>query len=64
MKAIDSYNKYLNSPNTQINNLFKLVDKVNNPSAWNTAMSNIGADLGSSIGSDALAQIGNFTTTA
>lgn len=64
MKSIDAYNKYLNNPNTQINNLFKLVDKANNPSAWTTAMSNISADLGSSIGSDALAQIGNFTTTA
>ena len=30
MKGINSYNKYLNSPNTQLNNLFKLVDSVNN----------------------------------
>lgn len=64
MKAIDSYNKYLNSPNTQINNLFKLVDKANNPSAWTTAMSNISADLWSSIGSDVLAQAWNLTTNA
>ncbi|MBO7696149.1 MAG: hypothetical protein J6T10_26235 [Methanobrevibacter sp.] len=45
MKSIDAYNKYLNNPNTQINNLFKLVDKANNPSAWTTAMSNISSDL-------------------
>lgn len=64
MKSIDAYNKYLNSPNTQINNLFQLVDKANNPSAWTNAMTNIGADLGSSIWSDALAQIWNLTTTA
>ena len=64
MKWIDAYNKYLNSPNTQINNLFKLVDSANNPSAWTNAMTNIGADLGSSIWSDALAQIWNLTTTA
>lgn len=64
MKSIDAYNKYLNNPNTQINNLFKLVDKANNPSAWTTAMSNISADLGSSIGSDVLANAWNFTTNA
>ena len=34
MKWINSYNKYLNSPNTQLNNLFKLVDGINN---WMTA---------------------------
>ena len=35
MKWINAYNKYLNSPNTQIRNLFSLVDSVNNPStAW------------------------------
>lgn len=64
MKSIDAYNKYLNSPNTQINNLFQLVDKANNPSAWASAMSNISADLWSSVWSDALAQIWNLTTTA
>ena len=64
MKSIDAYNKYLNSPNTQINNLFKLVDKANNPSAWTTTMANLSADLWSNIWSDALAQIGNLTTTA
>lgn len=64
MKWIDAYNKYLNSPNTQINNLFQLVDKANNPSAWASAMSNISSDLWSSIWSDALAQIWNLTTTA
>lgn len=64
MKSIDAYNKYLNNPNTQINNLFKLVDKANNPSAWTTAMSNISSDLWSSIGSDVLAQAWNLTTNA
>jgi hypothetical protein len=64
MKSIDAYNKYLNSPNTQINNLFKLVDKANNPSAWTTAMSNISSDLWSSIWSDVLAQAWNLTTNA
>ena len=34
MKWINSYNKYLNSPNTQLNKLFKLVDNINN---WTTA---------------------------
>lgn len=57
MKGIDSYNKYLNSPNTQINNLFKLVDGINNPNA-------IAVDLAQNVWSDALAQIWNFTTTA
>lgn len=38
MKWINAYNKYLNSPNTQIRNLFSLVDKVNNPSAVATAI--------------------------
>ena len=64
MKSIDAYNKYLNNPNTQINNLFKLVDRANNPSAWTTAMSNITSDLWSSIGSDVLAQAWNLTTNA
>ena len=31
MKWINAYNKYLNNPNTQIRNLFNLVDKANNP---------------------------------
>lgn len=32
MKFINKYYKYLNDPNTQINNLFELVQKTNNPS--------------------------------
>ena len=35
MKFIGKYYKYLNDPNTQINNLFQLVQKTNNP---NTSM--------------------------
>jgi hypothetical protein len=31
MKFIGKYYKYLNDPNTQINNLFQLVQKTNNP---------------------------------
>jgi hypothetical protein len=31
MKFIGKYYKYLNDPNTQINNLFNLVQKTNNP---------------------------------
>ena len=38
MKWINAYNKYLNSPNTQLRNLFNLVDRVNNPSAVATAI--------------------------
>ena len=38
MKGINAYNKYLNSPNTQIRNLFNLVDSVNNPSTLGTAV--------------------------
>lgn len=40
MKWINAYNKYLNSPNTQIRNLFNLVDKVNNPSIWRASLAN------------------------
>jgi hypothetical protein len=40
MKWINAYNKYLNSPNTQIRNLFNLVDKVNNTSSWKTTLAN------------------------
>lgn len=39
MKWINAYNKYLNSPDTQIRNLFNLVESANNPwvlaNAWN-----------------------------
>jgi hypothetical protein len=41
MKWINAFNKYLNSPNTQIRNLFTLVDKVNNPKLIQTATSNL-----------------------
>lgn len=41
MKWINAFNKYLNSPNTQIRNLFTLVDKVNNPNLIQTATSNL-----------------------
>lgn len=55
MKFIGKYYKYLNDPNTQINNLFKLVQKTNNPNvsqwviqewldvvknAWNSVLNN------------------------
>jgi hypothetical protein len=55
MKFIGKYYKYLNDPNTQINNLFKLVQKTNNPNisqwviqewldvvknAWNSVLKN------------------------
>lgn len=47
IKWIQSYYKYLNNPNTNINKLFKLVDKANNPwtqsaisKAVNNAISN------------------------
>jgi hypothetical protein len=32
MKAISKYYNYLNNPNTQIKNLFELVDRTYNPS--------------------------------
>lgn len=38
MKGINAYNKYLNNPNTQIRNLFNLIDSVNNPSAIEMAI--------------------------
>lgn len=41
MKSINAYNKYLNSPNTQIRNLFGLVDKANNPTLLQNAASNV-----------------------
>jgi hypothetical protein len=50
MKWIDAYNKYLNNPNTQLKNLFNLVDKVNNPS-W------FAAKLANNVWSDTLATI-------
>ena len=42
MKWINSYNKYLNSPNTQLNKLFKLVDNINNGTTASPVMSAIG----------------------
>lgn len=63
MKGIDSYNKYLNSPNTQINNLFKLVDKVNNPSAITSSLTNsIGWPVMSA--SEALGTLWGVTTAS
>ena len=45
MKWINAYNKYLNSPDTQIRNLFDLVEKTNNPwllsNAWNVVRSEL-----------------------
>ena len=41
MKWINAYNKYLNSPDTQIRNLFNLVEKTNNPNLVQTATSSI-----------------------
>jgi hypothetical protein len=40
IKWIDAYNKYLNSPNTQLRNLFNLVERVNNPSKLATNLTN------------------------
>ena len=41
MKIINAYNKYLNNPNTQLRNLFELVEKTNNPTLLQTATSNL-----------------------
>lgn len=37
MKVISKYYNYLNNPNTQLRNLFNLVEKVDNPTALQTA---------------------------
>ncbi len=55
MKGINAYNKYLNSPNTQIRNLFELVDKVNNPTALQTLGTNLTNDLARNVTSQTLA---------
>ena len=62
MKAINAYNKYLNSPNTQIRNLFNLVDKVNNPTALQTLGTNLTNDLARNVTSQTLANVGNLGT--
>jgi hypothetical protein len=41
MKTIWKYYKYVNDPNTQLRNLFDLVERVNNPTAFQTAKSTI-----------------------
>lgn len=41
MKGINTFNKYLNSPNTQIRNLFDLVERTNNPTLLQTATANL-----------------------
>ena len=41
MKTIGKYYKYVNDPNTQLRNLFDLVERVNNPTAFQTAKSTI-----------------------
>lgn len=64
MKGINAYNKYLNSPNTQIRNLFELVDKVNNPTALQTLGTNLTNDLARNVTSQTLANAGNFLTNA
>lgn len=64
MKGINAYNKYLNSPNTQIRNLFELVDKVNNPTALQTLGTNLTNDLARNVTSQTLANAGNFVTNA
>jgi len=56
MKWINSYNKYLNSPNTQLNKLFKLVDNINN---WTTA-----SPVMSAVGKVTKPNIVASTTTA
>ena len=53
MKWINAFNKYLNSPNTQIRNLFTLVDKVNNPNLIQTATSNLWSAIRSTAQSTA-----------
>jgi hypothetical protein len=64
MKGINAYNKYLNSPNTQIRNLFTLVDKVNNPTALQTLGTNLTNDLARNVGGEMLAKVGNLGTNA
>lgn len=64
MKGINAYNKYLNSPNTQIRNLFELVDKVNNPTALQTLGTNLTNDLTRNVTSQTLANVGNLGTNA
>lgn len=62
MKGINAYNKYLNSPNTQIRNLFNLVDKVNNPTALQTLGTNLTNDLARNVTSQTLANAWNLGT--
>lgn len=62
MKGINAYNKYLNSPNTQIRNLFNLVDKVNNPTALQTFGTNLTNDLARNVTSQTLANAWNLGT--
>ena len=62
MKAINAYNKYLNSPNTQIKNLFNLVDKVNNPTVLQTLGTNLTNDIARNVTSETLANVGNLGT--
>lgn len=57
MKAINAYNKYLNNPNTQIKNLFNLVDSINNPSV-------ISSNLAQNVWRETLENIWGFTTAA
>ena len=53
MKWINAYNKYLNSPNTQIRNLFNLVDNANNPTWLQNATAWIGNAVKSAAQSSA-----------
>lgn len=41
MKVISKYYNYLNNPNTQLRNLFDLVEKTNNPTVLQNAKSTV-----------------------
>lgn len=49
MKWINAYNKYLNNPNTQIRNLFKLVDSVNVPSTVSNTVNNLAQNVAPAV---------------